>query len=106
MLLQNQKMDLVMYHQMHARRYEWQDANLKAPKDISGDVTDEHILGSLESRVTRGNTYLPQANLTMKEDDPSTVEEALNSPERDEWKRAMDIEYFGLVERGTWEPRQ
>ena len=28
-----------------SRRYEWQDANLKAPKDIFGDVTDEHILG-------------------------------------------------------------
>jgi hypothetical protein len=83
-----------------------QKERLKEPRDILGDVTDEHILGSLESRVTRGVTYLPQANLTMKEDNPHTVKEALKSPEREEWKKAMDIEYFGLVERGTWEPRQ
>ena len=34
------------------RSYEWQDKNLKAPKDISGDVNDEYILESLESKVT------------------------------------------------------
>jgi hypothetical protein len=85
------------------KRFQWEDINEKAPNDISGDVTDENILGNLESRVTRGRTYLPQANLTIKEEDPITVKEALNGPAGNEWKKAMDIEYFGLVERGTWE---
>jgi hypothetical protein len=88
------------------KKYEWQESNIKAPNDISGDVTEENILGNLDSRVTRGRTYLSQAYIAMKEEDPITVEEALNSSARDEWKKAMDIEYFGLVERGTWEPRK
>ncbi|CAI7893970.1 unnamed protein product [Closterium sp. NIES-53] len=35
--------------------------------------------------------------------EPATVEEALSGPQKEEWKPALDAEFDGLIENGTWE---
>ncbi|CAI7896254.1 unnamed protein product [Closterium sp. NIES-53] len=35
--------------------------------------------------------------------EPTTLEEALNGPQKEEWKAAMEAEFNSLIEIGTWE---
>ena len=42
------------------------------------------------------------ANIAFTPDEPTTVDEALNSPDAALWQEAMDEEYESLIENGTW----
>ncbi|KAE9336067.1 hypothetical protein PF008_g13196 [Phytophthora fragariae] len=59
----------------------------------------------VSTRVKTSNVRLRDYHLLVEEKfvgDPATVEEALNSPQREEWLVAMKAEYDALIRNNTW----
>lgn len=48
-------------------------------------------------------TYQAVCDSNCVDSDPVTVAEALNRPDADAWKKAMQSEYDALIKNGTWE---
>ena len=62
----------------------------KTPKE-SAHLTSQTPLETLSEHDLNNPEWLPQ-----------TVKEALNSDERDKWRKAIDDELEQLQEKGTW----
>ena len=61
-------------------------------------------------RIAQGNmSLLDRKELVTRPDfpqdvsDPTTLKEAMNHPNADQWKLAMEAEYQSLLDNGTWE---
>ena len=59
---------------------------------------DEGYMITGRKRNLAGTAYAAAAHLT----EPTTLEEALASPQADLWRQAMDDEYASLLANGTW----
>ena len=84
---------------------------LRTKDSVYGDRTPAEVLGD----TSKGGAYrertqtqsleftISQLLLHAFQDTPQSYTQAVNSPEKDEWMNAMQEEYDGLLERGTWE---
>jgi hypothetical protein len=52
--------------------------------------------------LPNGMVDYTMANIVFSNDEPTSVEEALNGPDADQWKAAMDEEYNSLILNHTW----
>ena len=74
-----------------------------------GDVSDgvdvsEPVLRTLQRVRQRPNYYLEGASIaTSSIEEPSSVQEAVNSPNKAKWEQAMESEMRSLKENDVWE---
>ena len=80
---------------------------LGEPQDLGKRVSQKTDVLQVK-RKGKFSSYLASAMVVQEPvgeapHEPSTFEEAMASPQRDEWIKAMDAEYQALLENGTWE---
>ena len=90
--------------------------NTPSPSQLSASNSPPDITRATESSKAKEKSQ-EKTNIALEEiiqeqieysfistntDDPKTVEEALNSPEAEEWKKAMETEMGTIKRMGTW----
>lgn len=60
--------------------------------------------GEGRGSTAQGNAVAAdEGSQRQQQPDPETVQQAMNSPQAEEWKQAMNEEYEALLSNGTWE---
>lgn len=77
-------------------------------QDDDADAIDDADVSVVQrsERTTKGTLperYRDTVRIVAQHEEPRTFEEAMASPERDQWKKAMQKELRSHVENATWE---
>lgn len=70
---------------------------------LSADETEE-VQDPVQQEIRRSERIAKQQCMKVESgDDPDTYQEAMNSADCEEWKKAIQAEYDSLISNGTWE---
>lgn len=80
------------------------EIELPSEVNVDKELTGERPRRERRQPIRYGiDEYVGCANLAYSTGEPSTMEEAMLSPDADKWKKAAQSEYNSLIDNGTWE---
>lgn len=66
---------------------------------MTGQLTDDDV----ERDTVHSQAYSVSTDETRIKQEPTTYTDAMNLPDADKWKKAMDQEFESLIKNGTWD---